>query len=105
MFGLKGERMSRTMVNKYTSEIFNEIYCNSNEYKAYNLGLAVAYSYLYEYVKSSAGQKTADKIIRDITKSKEPYCEMLNKIIELSNKEPETNAEKIAEKMFECKNN
>ena len=97
--------MSRAMVNKYTSKIFNEIYCNSNEYKAYNLGLAVAYSHLYEYVKSSAGQKTADKIIRDITRSKEPYCEMLNKIIELSNKESETNAEKIAEKMFECKNN
>ena len=97
--------MSRAMVNKYASEIFHEIYCNSNEYKAYNFGLAVAYSCLYEYVKSSAGQKTADKIIKDITKAKEPYCEMLNKIIELSNKEAETNAEKLAERMYECKNN
>ena len=91
------------MSNKYISKIFNEIYCNSNEYKAYNLGLAVAYSHLYEYVKSSAGQKTAVKIIKDITKSKEPYCEMLNKIIELSNKEAETNAEKLAERMYEHK--
>ncbi len=96
--------MSRAMSDKYISKIFNEIYCNSNEYKAYNLGLAVAYSHLYEYVKHSVGQKTADKIIKDLTKSKEPYCEMLNKIIELANKEPETKAEKLAEEIYECKN-
>ena len=92
--------MSRAMSDKYIGKVFNEIYCNSNEYKAYNLGLAVAYSHLYEYVKSNAGQNTADKILKDITKSKEPYCEMLNKIIELSNKEAETNAEKLVEKMY-----
>lgn len=92
------------MSDKYISKVFNEIYCNSNEYKAYNLGLAVGYSLLYEYVKSSTGQKTADKIIKDLTKSKEPYCEMLNKIIELKSKEPETKAEKLAEEIYECKN-
>lgn len=92
------------MSDKYIGKIFNEIYCDSNEYKAYNLGLAVAYSHLYEYVQNSVGQKTADKIIKDLTKSKEPYCEMLNKIIELENKIPETKAEKLAEEIYECKN-
>lgn len=92
------------MSDKYISKIFNEIYCDSNEYKAYNLGLAVAYSHSYEYVKHSVGQKTADKIVKDLTKSKEPYCEMLSKIIELENKEPETKAEKFAEEINEYKN-
>ena len=97
--------MSRAMANKYTSKIFNEIYCNSNEYKAYNLGLAVAYSHLYEYVKTRDGQCSAQKLVDNLTNTKELYAKTLKEIIELSEKEPETNAEKLAEKIYECKRN
>lgn len=97
--------MSRAMSSKYITEVLNTIFRDSNEYKAYNLGMAVAYSHLYEYIKQSDGQELADKTINNLSNTKEPYGEMLKEIVALNNKEPETTAEKIAEKMFECKNN
>ena len=53
-------------------------------------------------LENKISERHARSLLRLETSKKQN--EMLNKIIELSNKESETNAEKIAEKMFECKN-
>ena len=86
--------MSRAMSNKYITGVLDNIFRDSSEYKAYNLGMAVAYSHLYEYIKKSDGQELADKLIDDLTNTKEPYGKMLREIVDLGNKEPETNAKK-----------
>ncbi len=96
--------MSRAMSGKYITKVLDTIFRDSNEYKAYNLGMAVAYSHLYEYIKKSDGQELADKTINSLANTKEPYGEMLKEIVALGNKEPKTNAEKLAERMYECKN-
>ena len=100
--------MSKSMVSKYISKKWDEISKDTTEYKAYNLGLAIAYHQFYDFYKNHLGKKDADVFMKNFIGSggvKELYRIILNDLIELTNKEPETNAEKIAEKMFECKNN
>ena len=94
--------MSRTMLIKHMGELLDEVLRDSNEYKAYNLGIAVGYFYLYSYIKTGDGQEWADKVINDlISEMQDPYVKKtLKKIIDLENKQPETKAEMIAEKMY-----
>lgn len=100
--------MSKSMVSKYISKKFDEISKDTTEYKAYNLGLAVAYYQFYDFYKNHLGKEDADIFMKNFIgggRANESYGIILNDLIELNEKEPETTAEKIAEEMFECTNN
>ena len=97
-----GRNVSKSMVEKYVWDLWGDISKDAVEYRAYNLGVAVGMHQLYTYIKQCEGQVLADKLIAKIANASDAYA-ILKKMIELENKEPETKAEKIADKLYECK--
>lgn len=90
------------MVNKYIGKKWEEISKDTVECRSYNLGLAVGYYQLYEYIKQVEGQVYADLLIDKISNDTEAYA-ILKELIVLSSKEAQTKAEEIAEALYKHK--
>lgn len=92
------------MVSKYIGKKWEEISKDTVECRSYNLGLAVGYYQLYEYIKQSEGQGYADLLIDKLSNDSEAYA-ILKELISLSSKEAQTKAERIVEALYEHKQN
>lgn len=92
------------MVNKYIGKKWEEISKDTVECRAYNLGLAVGYYQLYEYIKQAEGQTYADLLVDKLSNDSEAYT-IFKELILLSNKEIQTKAEKITEALHKHKQN
>jgi len=77
--------MAKEQVEKYLQEQSNSIFSQSNEMKAYNLGLANGYLFLYQYLKTIGSVKEADDIFKPILHSSGDVNELFRKLIDLEN--------------------
>lgn len=95
--------MSKYSVKKYMDKKWNDILMNTNVMKAYNLGIATGTLEAYRSCRDCFGKETADKIYSECMKGDGEFNKIFRTLVELDNQEHLTTAERIAEKLEECK--
>lgn len=94
--------MSQSMAAKYIGKKYEEISKEGVEYKAYSLGYASGIYLLYDYIANNECKSFADELIKKL--NLEDYIRnILEDIIMFGNREAQTKAEKIAEKLSDYK--
>lgn len=88
--------MSR--VSDYISKEFDTIIKDSREYRAYELGVASGWYYLYDYISKENGAEEAKKTFKTFFEGTDKQCEHFRKLVELS-EEPKDKIDKIIDKL------
>lgn len=97
--------MGKYKADKYISSYYtHDIYNQSLEKKAYDLGVANGMFMLYRYLKTSEGVEVADKCFKNLLDSKDEYSKILKTLIGLENEE-ESKIERMMNIYFEEKQN